>query len=57
MRPRTKNNAQRIALTLSEPARIWLEEQAMNRGVSRTQIVEDLIAETHAAKKKEKKDK
>jgi hypothetical protein len=43
MRTRTKNDAQKLTLTLSAPSREALMREAMRRGVSRTQVVEDLI--------------
>jgi hypothetical protein len=43
MRPKTKDDAQKITLTLSGPSREILMKEAMRRGVSRTQVVEDLI--------------
>ena len=43
MRPKTKDCAQKLTLTLSAPARETLMAEAFRRGVSRTQIVEDLI--------------
>lgn len=43
MRPKTKDDAQKLTLTLSAPARKYLMSEALRRGVSRTQIVEDLI--------------
>jgi hypothetical protein len=43
MRPKTKDDAQKLTLTLSGPARDILMREAMRRGVSRTQVVEDLI--------------
>jgi hypothetical protein len=43
MRPKTKDDAQKVALTLSAPARNYLMSEALRRGVSRTQVVEDLI--------------
>jgi hypothetical protein len=43
MRTRTKNDAQKLTLTLSAPAREMLMREAIRRGISRTQVVEDLI--------------
>jgi hypothetical protein len=43
MRPKTKDDAQKITLTLSAPARGFLMAEAMRRGVSRTQVVEDMV--------------
>jgi hypothetical protein len=43
MRPKTKDGAQKLTLTLSAPARKTLMSEAMRRGVSRTQVVEELI--------------
>jgi hypothetical protein len=43
MRPKTKDDAQKLTLTLSGPARDILMREALRRGVSRTQVVEDLI--------------
>jgi hypothetical protein len=43
MRPREKEDAQRIALTLSRPAREWLDSEHKRLRVSRTKVVEDLI--------------
>jgi len=49
MRPKTKDDAQRVSLTLSGPKRKILMDLAMARGVSRTQIIEDLLeAKDHA---------
>ena len=45
MRPKTKDDAQKITLTLSAPARETLMNEALRRGVSRTQVVEDLVFE------------
>jgi hypothetical protein len=45
MRPKTKDDAQKLTLTLSAPARELLMEEACRRGISRTQVVEDLINE------------
>jgi hypothetical protein len=45
MRPKTKDDAQKLTLTLSGPARDILMREALRRGVSRTQVVEDLTFE------------
>jgi hypothetical protein len=45
MRPKIKDDAQRVSLTLSAPKREILMAMAIARGVSRTQIVEDLLNE------------
>lgn len=49
MRPKTKDDAQKLTLTLSAPAREFLMNEAMRRGVSRTQVVEDMVL-THSEK-------
>lgn len=43
MRPKIKDDAQRVSLTLSAPKREILMRLARSRGVSRTQVVEDLL--------------
>lgn len=45
MRPKIKDDAQRVSLTLSAPKREILMRLALARGVSRTQIIEDLLQE------------
>jgi hypothetical protein len=49
MRPKIKDDAQRVSLTLSGPKRKILMKLAMARGVSRTQIIEDLLEEKDRA--------
>jgi hypothetical protein len=55
MRPKTKDDAQKLTLTLSAPAREILMKEALRRGVSRTQVVEDLLDEFSCENSRPKK--
>jgi hypothetical protein len=43
MRPKEKLDAKRMSLTLSGPARDWLDRESKRSHKSRTKVVEDLI--------------
>jgi hypothetical protein len=51
-RPRTKDKPEPINLTLSQPARDYLLAVSRANGISRTQVVEELIKADREAKAK-----